>query len=215
VAVSRAKRPERPAGEPAARKNPALVRAVLRLVEATQPARVDALYRAMETLGAGSDAVRDAIKQLLAEDRVYVALGRKLRIRERRAAWVSPRAALAAAKSKPRPCPFCGGEGLRKRVLRRGYANFRDDPDAYAHYVRCRSCAAQGGWGKSTGTAVMQWNMRGTSPGDRARLRAIEAAAGRAAAGVRHSLACERAPGTGCLCGLGALRAAVAGKGGA
>jgi hypothetical protein len=51
--------------------------------------------------------------------------------------------------------------------------------------------------------------------GDLARLRAIEAAAGRAAAGVRHSLACERAPGTGCLCGLGALRAAVAGKGGA
>jgi hypothetical protein len=50
---------------------------------------------------------------------------------------------------------------------------------------------------------------------DLARLRAIEAAAGRAAAGVRHSLACERAPGTGCLCGLGALRAAVAGKGGA
>jgi hypothetical protein len=50
---------------------------------------------------------------------------------------------------------------------------------------------------------------------DLARLRAIEAAAGPAAAGVRHSLACERAPGTGCLCGLGALRAAVAGKGGA
>jgi hypothetical protein len=53
-----------------------------------------------------------------------------------------------------------------------------------------------------------------TDRADLARLRAIEAAAGPAAAGVRHSLACERAPGTGCLCGLGALRAAVAGKGG-
>jgi hypothetical protein len=67
---------------------------------------------------------------------------------------------------------------------------------------------------------VREWLPQGEPPraellADLARLRAIEAAAGPAAAGVRHSLACERAPGTGCLCGLGALRAAVAGKGGA
>ena len=58
------------------------------------------------------------------------------------------------------PCPFCGGDPIRHRDLRDGYENFKDDPDAWAHYVVCRSCASQGGWAKSVTGAARWWNMR-------------------------------------------------------
>ncbi len=55
-------------------------------------------------------------------------------------------------------CPFCGGEGIPSKDLRDGCLD--GEPDAYAHYVRCRSCAAQGGWTKTPGNAVRLWNTR-------------------------------------------------------
>lgn len=59
------------------------------------------------------------------------------------------------------PCPFCGGEGISEKQLRDGFEHDRDDPDAYAYTVRCRSCAAEGGWSKSShGGAAILWNMR-------------------------------------------------------
>lgn len=58
------------------------------------------------------------------------------------------------------PCPFCGGEGIPEKQLRGGFEHDRDDPDAYAYTVRCRSCAAEGGWSKNPAGATRQWNMR-------------------------------------------------------
>lgn len=55
-------------------------------------------------------------------------------------------------------CPFCGGEPLPNKTLRDGCKD--GEPDAYAHYVVCRSCAATGGWAKSEAGAVRCWNMR-------------------------------------------------------
>lgn len=58
------------------------------------------------------------------------------------------------------PCPFCGGRALPSRVLRDGYESEQDDPDAWAHVLRCHACGAQGGWAKSASGAVRWWNMR-------------------------------------------------------
>jgi len=66
-------------------------------------------------------------------------------------------------KSAVKSCRFCGGEGILDKVLRAGYQDCQDDPDAFAHFVRCRSCAADGGWGKSVGRAIRLWNMRQSS----------------------------------------------------
>lgn len=35
-----------------------------------------------------------------------------------------------------------------------------EDEDGYAHYIRCLSCAACGGWTKGRYGAVTWWNMR-------------------------------------------------------
>lgn len=57
------------------------------------------------------------------------------------------------------PCPFCGGVGEMYRERR--FPTLPDDYDgAWAYWVACRSCAAQGGWGKSMGTALDRWNWR-------------------------------------------------------
>lgn len=58
------------------------------------------------------------------------------------------------------PCPFCGGQAALDKTLRPVYPDFLDDPDAYAHFIRCRSCAAQGGWMKNVAGAVRNWNRR-------------------------------------------------------
>lgn len=72
------------------------------------------------------------------------------------------------------PCPFCGGEGIPQSVLRDGYEQWPDDPDARAHTICCRQCACEGGWAKSASGALRRWNMRVES-GEAARLgRAIE-----------------------------------------
>lgn len=57
-------------------------------------------------------------------------------------------------------CPFCGGAGVPAKVLRDGYEGFPEDPDAYAHFIHCVSCAAQGGWRKNPAGAVTEWNRR-------------------------------------------------------
>lgn len=59
-----------------------------------------------------------------------------------------------------RACPFCGGNGYGFKVLRDGYQNYQEDQDAYAYAVRCRSCAAEGGWKKTREGARNMWNMR-------------------------------------------------------
>ena len=59
-------------------------------------------------------------------------------------------------------CPFCGGWGRQSKVLRDGYDKWKDDPEgeAWAHFVVCNSCSAQGGWAKTPGNAVRLWNAR-------------------------------------------------------
>ena len=57
-------------------------------------------------------------------------------------------------------CPFCGGTGYLENILRDGYKDFPDDPDARAYCVRCRSCAAEGPWAKSEYGARRLWNIR-------------------------------------------------------
>ncbi len=57
-----------------------------------------------------------------------------------------------------KPCPFCGGGPIHEKSLRDGCRE--DEPDAWAWYVRCRSCAAQGPWFKTPGNAVRFWNQR-------------------------------------------------------
>lgn len=56
------------------------------------------------------------------------------------------------------PCPFCGGEGLPDKVLRGGCED--GEPDAWAYFVRCRSCASHGPWFKTVGLALRMWNDR-------------------------------------------------------
>ena len=60
------------------------------------------------------------------------------------------------------PCPFCGGDPMPDRELRRGHD--RTDRDAWAYFLRCVSCAAQGGWAKSESGAIRLWNMRVAPP---------------------------------------------------
>ena len=62
-------------------------------------------------------------------------------------------------------CPFCGGEAYHAKEERAGYDDFPDDPDRWAYVVRCRACAAQGGWSKSSPEgAAHWWNRRSTHP---------------------------------------------------
>ena len=51
------------------------------------------------------------------------------------------------------PCPFCGGEGMRDITPWDGKIDQQ-------YFVRCRSCAATGGWAKNPRGAVRWWNMR-------------------------------------------------------
>lgn len=57
-------------------------------------------------------------------------------------------------------CPFCGGRGVVGCTLRDGYQNFRDDPDAFAYWVECVSCACHGPWEKSVSAALRRWRTR-------------------------------------------------------
>jgi Lar family restriction alleviation protein len=58
----------------------------------------------------------------------------------------------------PLPCPFCGGRAELRDALREGRAPH--DADARAYFYTCDSCAAVGGWAKSSGSALRMWNMR-------------------------------------------------------
>lgn len=55
-------------------------------------------------------------------------------------------------------CPFCGGIGELHKQLRGGHVP--DEPDAYAYFYSCDSCACLGGWAKSEGAALYMWNLR-------------------------------------------------------
>lgn len=65
-------------------------------------------------------------------------------------------------KSEPLSCPFCDGTARLESVLRDGYAEIPNDPNAKAYYYTCNSCASVGGWGKSGTSALKLWNMRTT-----------------------------------------------------
>lgn len=54
------------------------------------------------------------------------------------------------------PCPFCGGEGMRDITPWNGKVDQQ-------YFIRCRSCAATGGWATSPRGAVRCWNMRDAS----------------------------------------------------
>jgi len=71
-------------------------------------------------------------------------------------------------------CPHCGGEPTVDKALRDGYRGMEDDPDAWAFFVICKSCAGQGGWVKNESGAIRMWNMRMTdadNPKDKEELR--------------------------------------------
>lgn len=60
-----------------------------------------------------------------------------------------------------KPCPFDNNPRVHlNRLLRDGYEGEESDPDAYAYFVFCTSCAGQGGWAKSPGSAITRWNWR-------------------------------------------------------
>ena len=61
-------------------------------------------------------------------------------------------------------CPFCDGQGCLDWILREGYEKDKDDPDAKAYFIRCKSCASNGGWSKSPPGAFRLWNMRQQKP---------------------------------------------------
>lgn len=69
-----------------------------------------------------------------------------------------PTALIDGKSSELLPCPFCQGQPRRDRTLRDGCED--GEPDAWAYFVRCISCAAQGGWAKTPGNADRHWNLR-------------------------------------------------------
>ncbi len=60
-------------------------------------------------------------------------------------------------------CPFCNGEPHLEKQLRDGYKQDSDDPDAWAYWLQCNTCAACGGWAKNQHGALHQWNTRAIS----------------------------------------------------
>lgn len=71
-----------------------------------------------------------------------------------------PREHEERVSSPLRSCPFCGGRPSLGSVLREGYEQIPEDPDARAYYYVCDSCAATGGWGKTETQVRRLWNMR-------------------------------------------------------
>lgn len=61
---------------------------------------------------------------------------------------------------KQKPCPFCGGDSHLEKELRSGCED--GEPDAWAYWVQCNSCAGSGPWAKNPFGAFRQWNMRDT-----------------------------------------------------
>jgi Lar family restriction alleviation protein len=64
---------------------------------------------------------------------------------------------MAKTKTKPLPCPFCGGEAELDHVEHE--QRIVDDLTTKFFY-RCVSCACNGGWGRSESGALRYWNMR-------------------------------------------------------
>lgn len=65
-----------------------------------------------------------------------------------------------AANFIVKSCPFCDENIVLDKTLRDGYKDFKDDQDAYTYNIRCKSCAATGGWSKNSNGAIRMWNMR-------------------------------------------------------
>jgi hypothetical protein len=63
-------------------------------------------------------------------------------------------------RSELKACPFCGGDAFPDKTLRDGYEDNQTGEDAWAHFIRCRCCAACGPWYKRPGNAVTFWNCR-------------------------------------------------------
>lgn len=72
------------------------------------------------------------------------------------------------ADTELKVCPYCGGEGRldkdfrfpRYNFLRKLWARVLNEPEIWAYTILCRSCAATGGWAKTKGNAIRNWNMR-------------------------------------------------------
>ena len=54
-----------------------------------------------------------------------------------------------------KPCPFCGGQARKQRTTLE-IGNIKEP----RYFVSCISCAAEGGWAKTEGGAVRNWEMR-------------------------------------------------------
>jgi hypothetical protein len=68
-------------------------------------------------------------------------------------------ARLKEAEPAQKLCPFCGGVGDPLSRLREGH--HVDDPEAFCHFIACRSCAAEGPWCKSGESGAWKgWNQR-------------------------------------------------------
>ena len=56
----------------------------------------------------------------------------------------------------PLPCPFCGGAAGNVIQEKR----HESGPDMYGYFYRCIACVAVGGWAKTEGNALRNWNRR-------------------------------------------------------
>jgi len=61
---------------------------------------------------------------------------------------------------KLKECPFCEGTPKKDKLLREGYEGQENDQDAWAYFIICKSCSAQGGWSKCEAGSIRLWNMR-------------------------------------------------------
>ena len=94
----------------------------------------------------------DPVKLLIAElDRLY-AENEDLHVQ------LKPNSELAEPGLLP--CPFCGCSRLYVTSIPRFPGLPREWPGGMAYTITCASCAAEGGWEKSSSSARRTWNMR-------------------------------------------------------
>ena len=58
--------------------------------------------------------------------------------------------------SELKACPFCDGKGERLEIC----GVEKAETDESQLYIRCKSCACEGGWAKSKAGAIFNWNLR-------------------------------------------------------
>lgn len=113
-------------------------------------------------------STEEAVQQLRAKgwSTGWIAGEVRMYLAERNGTEIEALAELLTRPAAPphlRNCPFfdCpGSEAEVDRVLRKGYEDNRDDPDAFHYFITCPGCGSSGGHAKTRGGAVQNWNAR-------------------------------------------------------